>query len=111
MSQLCHLRTPKSHSNSPEPKPVHFYRLRLMQKSLAPAPQHYLYSKWLLLYSTVIGASKFNTKKQSSGWSRHFFFAAARAAQKGRVRLQPQLQLTSSDLYLKKILNQTLNII
>ena len=26
MSQLCHLRTFKSHSNSPEP--AHFYRLR-----------------------------------------------------------------------------------
>ena len=38
MLQLCHLRTPKSHSN--RPKPAHFHRLRLQQKSPAPAPQH-----------------------------------------------------------------------
>ena len=29
LSQLCHLRTSLSHSNSPEPEPVHFHRLRL----------------------------------------------------------------------------------
>ena len=40
LSPFCHKRTPKSHSNSP--KPVHYNRLRLQQKSPAPAPHHCL---------------------------------------------------------------------
>ena len=50
MSLLSHNRTPKPHSNSPEPEPFH----RLRQKSSAPAPQY-----WGITKSLSIHASSF----------------------------------------------------